>query len=81
VSEARYVTLEHWHRGKVGARGREEFLIVRKTATQLIFKMGGYTVRMRLKDGFPVGVGPKDRETVECWRIPVDELEKVKKWS
>lgn len=78
MSELQTVILEHWHRGKLGERGRREFNVIKRTPTQLILKMAGYTVRMRLKDGFPVGVGPKDHERVECWRIPADVLEKIR---
>lgn len=68
------VVLEHWYRGVVGERGRTTVAVKAVSKTQLTARMGGYDVKFRLKDGFPVGVGPKDRATTECFRIPEDVL-------
>jgi hypothetical protein len=76
VSDKRLVTLEHWHRGKVGERGRLVYQVIRQTKTQLLVYMGGYTVRLRLKDGFPTDCS-LDRTRLECMYIPPDVLKEV----
>lgn len=67
-------TLEHWHRGKLGSGGRRSYEVLKVTKTQVHVSMGGSRVRLRIKDGFPVGIYPSQHGTIECMKLADDEL-------